>query len=216
MCKRFAKRGYFVSSFDYRGYGDSEDPPKIETADDLDFTQDLVSATSFLLQKYGKGISDITLVGHSFGGGIGIAAGVKDKRVKRIVAIAPGRRFKERFLEPGAPEGKEWLQRRLIKDMRLKEPIPLGIIEEFTWPILIDTYAEHCFDKPILLIDGSLESKKDREFLRNIFERMKGNKSYITIEDAGHYFGTKKFGTVKDPEILEELINVIDTWIKKN
>ena len=216
MCKKFAQRGYLVFGFDYRGYGDFQDPRRIQTAKDLDFIEDLANAISFLQEKYGKNISEITLVGHSFGGGVSIGTTVKDKRVKRVVAIGPPRRIKERFLMPGAAEGKEWLQERFTKDMRLKEPIPLDLIEEMMRPILIDTYVDHYFDKPILLLDGSLESKEDRDFLKNMAEKMKGNITYITLAGADHYFGATDLANVENPKTLEKLISVIDAWIKKS
>lgn len=222
MSRRFAKRGYLVLSFDYRGYGDSQDPIRIETAADLDFMQDLTNAVSFLLESYGEEISEIILVGHSLGGGVSIGAGVEDQRINKIVAIGPPRRINERFLLPGAPKGKEWLQQRMMFDMCLQETIPLELIGEIFSPIMIDTYLEHYFDRPILFIDGERESAEDKEFMRNIFEKVKGRKTCVTIARADHYFGAAEIGFLEDkekveslvnPETFEKLINAIDTWI---
>lgn len=211
LARRLADRGYWVLSPDFRGYGESDDPPRIASPGDLDFTQDLVSALTFLQQRVGA--KDVTVVGHSFGAGVALAVAARDPRVGRVVAISPGRRVRERVL--GSPEGKQTIRDRMVFEMGLKpEAFPLELVEPVVVPIVIDTYAEHPFRQPVLLVDGELEEAADLRFLRDVYGRMKGDKAYVTIPNADHYFGIQKQVEERAPLTLSALTDVVDGWIR--
>lgn len=214
MAGRFAKKGYIVLTFDYRGYNKSPDPKDIKCANDLNFTTDLINAVSFI-KSYSNSLDLVILVGHSFGGGVVVSAGIKDSRVDKIVSISPGRRAEELFFGPNASLGPKWIQKRVTKDMQLKVPIPLELIGEINKPIIVEYYKEHLFKKPILFIDGEFEPSKDREFLKNYVKSIKAlKKDYITISDADHYFGTRGLTKIIDSSIIQQLVDEIDAWIR--
>ena len=48
MAKELAERGHTVLTFDFRGFGESEDPRRYETFSDLDFVHDVSSALSYV------------------------------------------------------------------------------------------------------------------------------------------------------------------------
>lgn len=211
LARRLADGGYWVLSPDFRGYGESDDPPRIASPGDLDFTQDLVSALTFLQQRVGA--KDVTVVGHSFGAGVALSLAARDPRVGRVVAISPGRRVRERVL--GSTEGKQTIRDRMVFEMGLKpEAFPLELVEPVVVPIVIDTYAEHPFRQPVLLVDGELEEAADLRFLRDVYGRMRGDKAYVTIPNADHYFGIQKQVEERDPVALSALTDVVDGWIR--
>ena len=216
------QRGYAVLCFDFRGYGESEDPVKFDSPSDLDFVEDVMQAISFLLSVKGVDTSNIHLIGHSFGAGVIIPAGIKDARVKSIVAIAPGRRGDELFWSENAP-AKDYPRERLAQDMENPQirHIPIEFLNPILQYVTIDTILKHPAHPPILLIDGEMEGQKDLFFLKKLYEKMTEPKAYITIQNANHYFGTLRnnegfYGIVTYwNNILGELVETIDSWLKK-
>lgn len=218
MARRFAKKGYIVFTFDYRGYNKSPDPKEIKCANDLNFTlnftMDLINAVTYVKNHF-TDIKQIILVGHSFGGGVTVSGGIKDRRVSNIVSISPGRRAEELFFGPNAPRGPKWIQRRMTRDMKLKKPVPLKLIWAINKPVIVEYYEKHIFKKPILFIDGELEPIKDRKFLKDFFKKIKAlKKDYISIPKADHYFGTSGLTKIIDSSIIQQLVDEIDAWIR--
>ena len=211
LARRLAEKGYVVLNPDFRGYGESEDPARVATAADLDFTQDLVAAIGFLERRLGP--RDVMVVGHSFGAGVALAAAARDPRVDKVVAISPGRRAHERIL--GSAEGRTLIRDRMAAEMGLREEqFPVELVEAVVTPIVIDTYVGHRFRQPILLVDGEREEEADLRFLRERFERMRGPRAYVTIPGADHYFGVARQVEERDPVTLQTLADVIDGWIR--
>lgn len=216
ICKELYKKGYNVFAYDARGYGESEGPDRVDSMNDLDFVGDVSNVITCLLKKEEQRFLDITLLGHSFGGGVAISAGIKDPRIKRIIAISPPRRIRERFLSDRSPHDFEWVRKIKSEDMGLSHLIPPELMKEMLETYDIENVIKTPFDKPILLIDGALESEPDRIFLKRIYEKIKGAKAYKTIEDAGHFFGTVEGLTVVNISEMQNLVTTIDQWIKLN
>jgi len=223
LSHNLAQQGYAVLSFDFRGYGESEDPVKFDTPADLDFVEDVVRAVSYLSSVEGVDASKIYLAGHSFGAGVIAPAGVQDKRIKGIISIAPGRRGYKLFWSKNAP-AKHYPRQRLAEDMEIPQLRRMSI--DFLNPILqyitIDTLLEYPVHPPILVIDGELEDPKDIAFLENLYEEITEPKAYVTIKNAEHYFGVKKENEIEFfdivtywSNIVDELVGTIDTWIQE-
>ena len=106
----FAKAGYVVLSFDYRGWGDSDSRLVIkekmpepdesgmitvraqairELVDPFDQTEDIINCIDFLAGEPGVDPARIGLWGTSFGGGHVVYVAALDKRVKCIVSQVP-------------------------------------------------------------------------------------------------------------------------------
>jgi len=219
MARILAARGYVVLTFDFRGFGDSEDPRRFKTFADLDFVQDVSAALTFLSQVKQVEPSRLAIVGHSFGAGVGVMAGMRDVRVTRVVSIAPGRGtdalfFGEHATDPDIP------QARMSNDMKISPLIPKQVF----YPHLIDYVAEAILDypvhPPVLLIDGARESQADLDFLQEVYVNMTEPKGYVTIRDADHYFGTDRDqngdlpNLPYDRSVMTELVDVIERWIR--
>ena len=213
IAQRFAQKGYMVLSFDFRGFNQSDAPAEIKSATDLDFTSDALSAVEYLRHHY-TSIDSIIIAGHSFGAGVSVRAGMKSPLISKIVSIAPGRRTKELIFGKNPSVGPWWIQDRMKKDMHLPAEVPANLINPVYEPITIDYYKNSVFTKPILFVDGALEDIKDREFLKAYIQSINAkSKSYITIPDATHWFGTTITSQVIDSSIIQNLVNEIDIWL---
>jgi alpha/beta superfamily hydrolase len=220
MARTLAARGYVVLTFDFRGFGDSEDPHKFETFSDLDFVQDVSSALTYLSELKQVDTSKFYVVGHSFGAGVAVAAGLRDFRVKKVVSIAPGRGTKERFYGENAPD-PDYPSSRISEDMKIRPPIPKDILDPHLKDYVAEVILDYPVHPPVLLVDGEHESEEDLAFLRDVYEQMSEPKGYVTIQSADHYFGTKReqdgsSGNIHYNEtIINELVDAIDHWFRE-
>jgi len=216
LCKRFAKMGYACLTFDFRCYGKSEGPRVVKRFKDLDFTEDAISAVS-ALEKHAPPMKEIVMMGHSMGGGVAMSAGVRDQRVNKIVCLSPGRRVQELFLKKDAPLGLKWIHDRMNEDMTIKAVIPLNILREITLPIVIDSYRQFIFRKPILFIEGTYENKKDIKFLTRYVQDIKvlNRKDHIILP-TNHWIGTANGKKVVFPVALHIHVVTIDAWLRND
>ncbi len=216
ICKRFAKLGYACLTFDFRCYGKSEGPVKVTSFKDLDFTEDAISAVT-KLKKLKPSIKEIVMIGHSMGGGVAVSAGVRDHRVDKIVSLSPGRRVKELFLGKNAKLGLDWIRWRMHEDMTKKITISLPVVREVTLPIVIDSYRDFVFLKPILFIEGTYEDPKDIAFLTRYVQDINvlNRKDHIILP-TNHWIGTANGTKVVFPVAIHILVVTIDAWIRND
>ena len=219
MARELAARGYVVLTFDFRGFGDSEDPQRFETFSDLDFTHDVSAALDYVSELGQVDTSRLFLIGHSFGAGVVLPASVRDRRVRKVISISPPRNTAERQYGPNAID-PSYPQKRLSKDMNIHPPIPQEVfyphLKEYVAEDIL-RYPEHL---PVLFIDGAEEEENERDFLREVYEQMAEPKAYTTIQGADHYFGTTRNldGSVAPPAydatVMSALIERIDEWFR--
>ena len=219
MAPKLAQRGYVVLSIDFRGFGDSEDPHRLETFADLDFVHDLSSALSALSKLEEVNSSRLFVIGHSFGAGVALAAGIRDFRSKAIVSISPPRLARELFFAPGAPS-PDFPQVRISSRMELPELIPRELIDPIFKDYIAETVLDYPEHPPILFIDGAEEPQDELDFLQKVYEEMTSPKDYITIPKADHYFGTKfeqkyREGVTYNEEVMNDLIAKINGWLQR-
>lgn len=225
LSRKLAQRGYVVLSFDFRGYGESDEPTHFETAADFDFVEDVKQAVSFLLTVDRVDSAQIYLAGHSFGAGVIVPAGVQDERIRGIISIAPGRRGYELMFGPDAPS-RHYPRHRLAADMEIPELRKLSpnFINPMLYAVTIDTLLTFPQHPPVLLIDGALESPEDLAFLRDLAARVTPPITYLSIANAEHYFGVKQDEPLEGryhlvtywPDTMNALIEAIDHWIGGN
>lgn len=223
LAKKLSDRGYVVFLIDFRGFGDSEDPREIRKVESWDTRHDIDSAISYLASSGLVDNQAIYLVGHSMGASYGIKTAIEDERIKKIAAIGPGRRFLERF-----PDEKESFLHRFSRDRRLDSLIPMDVYYTHSEFFTVENtfhYFKQDKSKPLLLIDGELESVADKKFLREYYSQMVAAHSYVTISETGHYFnvvGFEKFENfpiikdlyIYDRKVIEDSVKVIDTFFK--
>lgn len=217
MAERLAEKGCAVLTFDFRGFGQSGAPPVIDSPDDLDFVADVSAALSFLESTGVVNRNRLFLIGHSFGGGVVLAAALSDPRVNRVVSISPPRRCEELYF--GAhPTNRMDLQRMMTQSMNLGKPAPIELLYPVLKTMIPDVLPAHPTHPPILFIQGGLEATADLEFLKRIHESMTEPKGYVVIADAAHYFGTpidtSEQGATFRPKVMRELVDSINAWFR--
>lgn len=238
-----ARRGYDVFTFDYRGFGASQDPRRLDSAADLYFPHDLAAAIALVRnEKKGK-TGRIILLGHSFGAGPSLVCGFDNPEIAALVIVSPARRVWQRNLGAAAFRGIAELQKRMKADMELGALPAAAALRELTPQIIIDRFAGRTSTRPLLLIDGGLEKPELREFLASVAATLKGDVKYETVKDAPHYFGLDALrnyfhrrkgqdggiglekiasacgrlcGRKLAMSVFFEFTGLIDSWLKKN
>ena len=212
-----ASRGYTVLSLDQRGYGESADPPDLEKVEAYDTTDDIQAGVDYLSTVPGVDPNRLYIIGHSGGADPAIIAGIEDSRLLKIVAIGPPRRVEERLGTEGSSEFA-YFQRRAMRYMRLSQPIPAQVFQAISQTNNIEKYRDYFASpghKPLLLVDGSLESEQDQAYLEAYYESISQPKAYVTLAGADHYANIANFGPVviMDERAVEELVDALDSWL---
>lgn len=222
---RLARSGYEVASFDFRGYGESDDP-HVMAINEFDLRKDISLITKKLEWK------EFHLLGHSLGASIAmnaVASGNVDG-VLSVISIGPSRRVYERMLRPNADE-YEYIRKRFQEDMALGLELEDNLLRFLVENINIDNALKyfkstnHC---PLFLIDGALEDESDLDYLRNYYYQIASPKKYYTIPSSNHRCNMKGFFTsnrinmpknwdiiIYKKQVFDDLFNQILTWLDK-
>ncbi len=221
LSRKLAERGYLVAAIDFRGFGDSDDPKPVDSPQSWKMEDDIRAGIDYLLAQ-GADPGRVFIVGHSMGAGYGIYGGLHDERVKKIVAFGPPRRQLERLQR----EEKAFAV-RFTKMHRLKHELDPKLVTAIETPY----FPENTFPsfsavghKPLLLIDGALESGADRSFLKACYARMTGPKEYVTLPGTEHYLGIVGFEwfekvpvvshlMIYDQAIVDRAVDVVDGFL---
>jgi pimeloyl-ACP methyl ester carboxylesterase len=139
--------------------------------------------------------SNITLIGHSRGGGIVTIKAEEDKRIKRVISLAGVSDFKNRFLE-GSDEFKNWQSTgvKYVLNGRTKQKMPhyFQFYEDF---VLNETRltikrAAKELEVPHLIIHGNADSSVSVEEAHHL-HLWNPESSLVVIDGADHVFNTK-------------------------
>jgi pimeloyl-ACP methyl ester carboxylesterase len=216
LAARLAERGYVVLSIDLRGYGDSDDPTRLDRLEALDSRADVHSAVGYLERLPFVDPGRIHLLGHSYGAGVAIGAAPEEPRIRKLVAIGPPRRTLERF-------GKEAeaFRTRYSHDRRLSRLVPPEVFGDLVRATAIDAFIPFfASDRhpPILLLDGALEDADDRAYLAGYAARLSPPKRYLTLADTAHYLNTVNIAgrrlVLYDDRVLSGAVDIIDAWLR--
>jgi pimeloyl-ACP methyl ester carboxylesterase len=90
MAEALAERGYVVLAIDQRGFGESAPAADPRRGDAFDYVGDAVRALAYLAAQPGVDSMRLSVIGHSFGVGIALTAGLSEPRTQGIVIISPG------------------------------------------------------------------------------------------------------------------------------
>jgi len=205
LAGELCSRGYVVLTIDVRGFGESDDPVSLTDLQALDGSRDVIRAINFLSSSSHVDADRISLVGHSMGGGLAIKAGIGDTRVRKIIAIGPPRRVRERIDQ----ELSDW-RSRFSHDRRFDRQVPLDVVRR-----LLLSSEDH---PAIFLIDGEWEDPRDQWYLSGFYEQIQGPKRYVTMKGTGHYLSTAGFFgcpiVLYDARILRKTVDEIDAWLR--
>lgn len=235
MDKLAAENNFCVSfNFSYNGTGDKEEEQSEFTRLDLfarnTFSReldDLGSVIDYLFEhedEYNYNTDDLTLIGHSRGGGAVILKTAEDVRVKKLITLASVNNF-DRYTDSLKKKWKEIgylevLNSRTNQMMRQN----YSLIEDLekNYGRLNIQKAITLIDVPLMLIHGMQDLSVDYSNSEDLYTRhvennesIKQKTELILIENTGHTFGAVHpfAGTTK---ALEEVITFILDFLKKN
>ncbi len=136
VAKRFATAGFFFVKFNFSYNGGTIDQPIdfpdleafgqnnfLKELDDLETVLDKITSSSFSY-KNEMDTRDITIIGHSRGGGIATIKAAEDNRVTKLITWASVADYKNRF--PKGEALKEWKHNGVmyIQNGRTKQQMP--------------------------------------------------------------------------------------------
>ncbi len=208
-------------ALDYSGAGGSEDPFRLGAVEALDRRKDVRAALSWLGAPEGGGRESFVLIAHSGGSSPALEVGIADPEVEGIVLIGPPRRSAERL---GDPEDREYFWRRAQRthERLYGAPFPSWYTRELRLELARKRNIENFIPyfsganhKPLLLIDGELESIEDRMYLRDYYSRLSDPVRYVTIEGSDHYLNTLgvRGRALYDADVVATAVDLIDEWI---
>lgn len=235
MLDKIAFENYFTVSFNfsYNGTGDNEKDQSDFTRLDLfaknTFSReldDLGSVIDYMFEnqsKYGYDTSNITLIGHSRGGGISILKTAEDNRITKLIVLSSVNTF-DRYSEVLKKKWKESgyfevLNSRTNQTMRMNYTL-IEDLERNKERLDIQKAIEK-IKVPVLLIHGTQDITVDYSNAEDLYARRieadascKKNTELVLIENTGHTFGAEHpfKGTT---EALEKVITLMLDFLQK-
>lgn len=204
MAEAFARRGFFFIKFNFSFNGGTlEQPidfPDLDAfgentftreLDDLEVVLDWISNENSEYSNY-VDLSNISLMGHSRGGGTAIIKASEDDRISRLITLASVSDFAARF-----PQGKEfeaWKAAGIgyITNTRTKQQMPhrFSFYEDFeaNEERLTISRAVRSLDKPFLIIHGTEDLTVNVDHARHLKEWCPKAELFL-LEGADHVFG---------------------------
>jgi pimeloyl-ACP methyl ester carboxylesterase len=229
MANTFAEEGFCLIKFNFSHNGGTmEQPidfPDLEAFGNNNFTKELDDLGSVIdwacedpeIRVEGN-IDNISLIGHSRGGGIVSIKAEEDSRIKHIISLAGVSSFKARFHED-TQEFKDWKETgiKYVENGRTKQQMPhyFQFYEDFVKheDRLTIKRAVKNLRMPHLIIHGD----NDTSIFINEAENLHlwNPRSHLKIiEGANHVFGTSH-PWVKESlsEGLQKVVNLIFNFI---
>lgn len=231
VAEKFAVSGLFFIKFNFSHNGGTPqqpvDFPDLEAfaqnnyskeLDDLQRILDFIT----LSEKYNAEIdtNDITVIGHSRGGGIVLLKAEESDLISKVVTWAGVSDYKVRFQE-GSESFKAWKEtgRTFVENGRTKQQMPHDwqFYEDFkkNEHRLTISKAVKALDKPLLLIHGSEDSTVLPEEAAQL-HRWNKNSDLVIIEGADHVFNARHpWSKKKLPENLQNVVATTIEFVKK-
>jgi hypothetical protein len=212
----FARAGYFVVTFDYRGWGGSEGRVVLtkpvargkpgepitaevkelrEIVDPLDQTTDLLNVIHWVHGEKQCDVKRIGLWGSSYSGGHVVYAAARDPRVKATVSQVPALDSRWVLDGPGAKQTFDEATRRARGDVGYPPPgaVVVGnlrgapIRERLMHYAPVDDAAKAPGCAMLFVIAEKEELFDNKDHAIKAHERAKGPKKLVTIPNIRHY-----------------------------
>ena len=230
MADEFANAGFYFIKFNFSHNGGTVeqtiDFPDLEAfgnnnytieLDDLDCVIGWVCSNSDL-QKEGN-INNISLLGHSRGGGIVTIKAEEDSRIKNVISLAGVSDFKRRF-HLGTQEFVAWEKAgvKYVENGRTKQQMPhyFQFYKDFhkNEKRLTIERAVSNLKIPQLIIHGDSDTSIYIEEAKNL-HKWNSNSKLKIINGANHVFNTSHpWNNDSLPSELLEAVNTIINFIK--
>jgi len=230
MAKTFADAGFCFIKFNFsHNGGTAEQPidfPDLEAFGNNNYTKELddletvinwVSKNPTLTTE--ANTNNITLLGHSRGGGIVSIKAEEDSRINNIISLAGVSDFKARF--PSGQHLKQWKEQGVmfVENGRTKQQMPhyFQYFEDFerNEKRLTIKRAVSNLKIPHLIVHGSDDTSVSVEEAKALHQ-WNPNSVLEIIEGANHVFGTSH--PWKKDTLTEELLSAVNfcvTFLKK-
>jgi len=212
----FARAGYTVLTFDYRGWGESRgrlipadrtapsrkdgQPAPVqaievrETVDPVEQTLDVLAAIAFAAGTSEVDINRLGLWGTSLGAGIAVSAMLLDTRVKAVVAQVGA--YDLRRGGAGLAETRTLATRRAEGDLPYPPPSPRiagqlhghMVREHYQIFAPLEELARRPNPAAVLIIDAANDELIDiRQHGQRLYERLTGPKQRVVLPGIRHY-----------------------------
>ncbi|QNK76895.1 prolyl oligopeptidase family serine peptidase [Winogradskyella sp. PAMC22761] len=221
MAEHIAGEGFCFIKFNFSHNGGTVDNPidfpDLEAFGNNNYTKELEDLNDVIdwSQEHFKNNSainttEISLIGHSRGGGIAIIKASEDSRITKLITLASVSNFENRF--GSETEIKTWKEKgvKYVQNGRTKQEMPhyIQFLEDFEANkerLHIESATKN-LELPVLIIHGDKDTSVNINEAYNIYDWSKNNQLEI-VENADHVFNTKH---PWDKDILsEELKSVI-------
>ena len=204
MAETFAKAGFFFVKFNFSHNGGTVDQPidfpDLEAFGNNNYTKELDDLETVINwistnKRFQKEVNfnDISLVGHSRGGGIVLLKSAEDVRIKKVITLAGVSNYKSRF--PQNENLRKWKEKGVyyVKNGRTHQEMPhfyqfYKDFENNEKRLNIQKATEN-LDIPHLIIHGNKDTSvaiKEAEDLHKWNPKSK----FKIIEHANHVFET--------------------------
>lgn len=202
MGKQFAEAGFFFVKFNFSHNGTTVDQPSdfadLEAFGNNNFSKEMSDYDEVFNYFYNHPKIDkeqITIMGHSRGGGITVIKASEDERVNAVIILAGVSHFGYRF--PTDDRFVDWEKEGVMysENGRTHQQMPHYFQFYEDYKTNEDRFniqhAAHHLEKPTLIVQGTEdEAVKDKEaYLLN--EWIKDSELFL-IDKANHTFGTKE------------------------
>jgi pimeloyl-ACP methyl ester carboxylesterase len=230
LANRLADEGFVVLTFDYVGKGRSDDPFKYgrsRVRSAFDFPAQTRAAIDYLMKNTRVDRNDISVFGHSGGGDWAQFVGLTHDGVSRVaimVALQPRRDAEKQFgRDSDAVRESPSISNRFRETYRFiyRKPIP----DWFRWRMTgmgdrdwsgIHTLMETPGHKPLLVLIGERDRKRDDQGVEQRFEELAQPKTLIWLDRSDHYANSgQALGLVfYDRDVARQLVGALLSWLK--
>ena len=192
------------------------DVPTQAELDDLDTVINWVCSNIELSTE--ANINNITLLGHSRGGGIVIIKAAEDSRIKAVISLAGVSDYKNRF--PVAMAFDKWKNEGVyfVENARTKQQMPhyFQFYEDFIKNesrLTIQSAAKN-LNIPFLIIHGDADTSVSIDEAKNLYQ-WHPNSTLEVIKGANHVFGASHpWNANYLPKHLQKVIDLIKSFNK--
>ncbi len=204
LAERFAGAGFFTVTFNFSLNGTENSKDRPVDFDRLDLfalntfsaeLDDLGEVLDFLesgKEKYNYDFNNLTLLGHSRGGGIAILKTREDRRVKRLITLASVSEF-DRY---GEETKRTWKERGYLEalntrtNQRMRMNVSLLEDLEKNRERLSIKKAVSKIEVPVFIIHGTEDMAVGKEEAEELYELCdKSLSKLLILERTGHTFG---------------------------
>ncbi|MCX8176339.1 MAG: alpha/beta fold hydrolase [Candidatus Bathyarchaeota archaeon] len=182
---------------DIRGHGESEGTFSLKG-----WLEDVNSAILYLNKRIEIDSERIGLLGHSFGGSLGLVSAVKNQAIKAYAGLAPASNLK-----PIIPFVIASYKLKEFRELKFSDDITPENVEKFVEennPINIVNKLK----KPILLAYGDHDEFLSILKINELFEKANEPKELKVVKDADHVF--------LNPDKMDECSRFLAEWFKRN